>query len=803
MVSADAFSSVMRKLLVYGVVVSVLSVVVALIDGRTHAYANYGEDLAVQWCSEGYQRAGANWFSTEGSGSDRVVLESSGSEWVNVTFYTKLRNCSGGSYSGAYLDLNFSYIGANVSPESANDILYRDAPPATAGSYGPIASTTVQFRRSWLVANALSCASGGGLTSVWEGQFDGGFPGDIRIDRCSIDVIYTWSVSGRSYIQLGSNTSMSDPIMASAPYFAGRQTGTITALPGQRLWWDHNLHNDGPDNMERTVFFEVNKTGFSNGWNSIGSPSSNASGVAGSYFVREYALNVRPYTIYDVTQDDVGNTLCQRISWRDRAWNDGSWGSSEYACASVPYRYSLTPATATDLSGSVESESVIQITPSVQNSGPTKSKDTQWQVTRVIVSPSTAIPNEGGGSSAAAPCGTYFQPASGSCATIASGSSVFNANGANLGGAALSSATTTMPSVTDTVGDYPVGTKICYGLSVTPRSDSSNDWQHSRLTCLTVSVSPKLQIWGGDLIVGRSVDGSGLDATAFVQTSLSRKLQAGEFVTYGSWTEYGVFAPSSIQGMSSQSSLNSGSTLSPSERSRLTFANLQEDSTTCNGSPFGCYEMSGGTIPPVGGQFAAESSTPATFSLAGIDKNKVYGPSGALPSITINGGNLGPNEWLVLNFPNQTVTIDGNLTYDSTTPLTALAQIPQLIIIAKEINIAASVTQIDAWLVASGSITTCSDKGTASQLDGTSLISPPDAYKLTSNDCNQPLTINGPVMASKLYLRRTGGSGTGLASGDPAEIINLRPDAYLWAKQYVSQDFRIRTVLLDELPPRF
>jgi len=98
------------------------------------------------------------------------------------------------------------------------------------------------------------------------------------------------------------------------------------------------------------------------------------------------------------------------------------------------------------------------------------------------------------------------------------------------------------------------------------------------------------------------------------------------------------------------------------------------------------------------------------------------------------------------------------------------------------------VKQIDAWLIAKSGLNTCSDV----------------VGNLSSTLCNNQLTVNGPVMAGQLYLRRTAGSGTGQDhSGDPAEIFNLRPDAYMWASMRATGGGnRAQTVYTTELPPR-
>jgi hypothetical protein len=65
------------------------------------------------------------------------------------------------------------------------------------------------------------------------------------------------------------------------------------------------------------------------------------------------------------------------------------------------------------------------------------------------------------------------------------------------------------------------------------------------------------------------------------------------------------------------------------------------------------------------------------------------------------------------------------------------------------------------------------------------------------------LTVNGPVIANRLLMYRTYGAEAGQRSGDPAEVFNLRPDAYLWASGQQSGSGKIRTVQTTELPPRF
>jgi hypothetical protein len=147
-----------------------------------------------------------------------------------------------------------------------------------------------------------------------------------------------------------------------------------------------------------------------------------------------------------------------------------------------------------------------------------------------------------------------------------------------------------------------------------------------------------------------------------------------------------------------------------------------------------------------------------------------------------------------------TVTIVGNQYYDINNggaKYKNISQLPQLVIIANKIDIAAAVTQIDAWLYtdSGGSINTCVTDELGATVGAIT--------NLTVGKCKNKLTVNGPVSTGKLYLWRTAGSGAGGASGDPAEVFNLRADAYLWAYARASGSGRVTTVYTTELPPRY
>src|SRR5690606_8930523 len=114
-----------------------------------------------------------------------------------------------------------------------------------------------------------------------------------------------------------------------------------------------------------------------------------------------------------------------------------------------------------------------------------------------------------------------------------------------------------------------------------------------------------------------------------------------------------------------------------------------------------------------------------------------------------------------------TVTIEGDIVYNNG-PYSNVRDIPQVIIQAPTIRIRENVGRIDAWLFA----TTTTQSGVLNTCFANNAVDAP----LTSTMCNTPLTVNGPVVADRLYLRRTAGADSQAAAtrGNPAEVFNLR-----------------------------
>lgn len=405
----------------------------------------------------------------------------------------------------------------------------------------------------------------------------------------------------------------------------------------------------------------------------------------------------------------------------------------------------------------------VTVTPSVNNTGTTAtSENINWRVTRFEVAPGT---NYSVGGTPADPCTQITGEKAGSCTTIKSGSNKFNTGTTQLGAFANSVA-----------ANLPAGTKVCYVTSVEKGSSASATWRHSSIDCVLIERAPLVHILGNDARAGSGfVDTP--DALASVMGSVS--------IAGGSTGEYGLIAPSTVSGFSSSAGAINGSTAPQASWSALTFANTFSVTPTC-APKFGCFG-SVGKIPNIL-QFLQNPANSSIIEQCNMNAQNIS--ISALASYTCANGrrlndaahDVDKYKQSTILYTTGTVTIDKDIKYVQDS-LQYDSEIPQLIIAATDIVITEPVQQVDAWLLAKGKLSTCN-------------INPP----LTVNQCNRQLTMNGPVMATKLQLNRTYYDST---KKDAAEVMNLRPSSYIWAYQQVRKKGTWQTTYVTELPPRY
>ena len=272
---------------------------------------------------------------------------------------------------------------------------------------------------------------------------------------------------------------------------------------------------------------------------------------------------------------------------------------------------------------------------------------------------------------------------------------------------------------------------------------------------------------------------------------------------YGSWSEYGIAAAGQVTGMASAAGYaggiqQEGATLVTPDLcslSLLTLAN-RDSSNSCGVNTMGRYRLPASVATIVDRYASQADKTLGTAIAPETDAAGLYkAPATGTGTVTIRGGTMPLGKTIVIYAPNRDVIIENSLNYDTsntTGRMNSIKRIPQLIIIARNISINANATNVDAWLVAvptgttNGVIQTCREYATPTQ-----------------NQCGNKLTVNGPVISKKLIMNRTAGATKGQGGPAPAEVFNLRPDAYLWGAAQSTETGRIPTASITELPPRF
>lgn len=441
---------------------------------------------------------------------------------------------------------------------------------------------------------------------------------------------------------------------------------------------------------------------------------------------------------------------------RRTAWTmTGNKTLYAYWTVSTSPSYILTPGVTVSGSDAIVPGQPATFVPSVAKTGNTAS-NIHWELARVLVPAGVTIDTD-----------VYSATGSAAvCAHYPSTTCTISNQGNN---ATFSAAVTTLNSVVDTdTAGLPIGSRLCYALLVSPYTETGNNYSQA-IRCVVVAATPTVQLLGSDLRTG-----SGFATTDNAIASMAGTVSARS----ASWVEYAIMGAGNVTGLASQSGAINGASSPQSEWSRLTFANTGVAGDCASG--FGCF-----TDATILGKLPDIRSVAPSF---GSITRQVSGSLAASGIPGVLGGSVNLNSFTgsAVIVASGDITIDQDIMYNPGT-LNSRGNIPQLILIANNINIVGSVQRVDAWLIASGTVNTCND-----------VTAPAD---LRTTNCNNRLQINGPVMASELLLNRTYQNSSDL--GQAAETINLRGDAYIWANEVTRRNGRIQTTHITELPPRY
>lgn len=410
-----------------------------------------------------------------------------------------------------------------------------------------------------------------------------------------------------------------------------------------------------------------------------------------------------------------------------------------------------------------------------------------------IIAYTTNSPNKAGSSNYGSGknadlCGYFTNKTHGNCNVLKS-----EDNQTLNSGESMSGSTNEVKLYNDSyrIYDAPAGEYYCIAAAVYPANSGadtstsasgSNSWYISNSTCKAIAKRPVFQIWGGGFYSAGNVS-TATTSKGHIVGYYGYSAIGGSNALFSSWSELAVASNGVV------SNLASGAATSYTYTNKNAYnyvSNFARDNCQRARLSFANSICSGGTTGSSG--IAADYSIKNTIISRYATEDKY------ISNIVTVAGKTIPQKTVEVTYASG-VNITGDILYEETAYVSA-SQVPQYIIYSKgNINIDCNVNRIDAWLIADGTINTCSSAANATVTNG--LID--DASGIRSRQ----LKINGVIIADQLILGRTYGAATGSNSGTPAEIINLSGASYIWAENTASDTPKLYTTYLRELAPRY
>ena len=399
-----------------------------------------------------------------------------------------------------------------------------------------------------------------------------------------------------------------------------------------------------------------------------------------------------------------------------------------------------------------------------------------------------------------------------------------------------------------TVPDLPAGSKVCFISRVYPansgpennvNSTGSGTWAESDRYCVPVAKRPSIQAWGGNVYSSGAIKTS-----RSVKQDLYGSNNSKKPYIFGSWGELGVISAGKVSGFASGASLgykNNGGRAWPEYAGNTDGYALGSDypgggfgsSDFCRYSvlTFPNSDCASGSVGGAGNSNSTKSINDNKDVLKSlIDVNMENKNREAYDVEYIDGFNDDGNTWIVktngeLNISggmlakdtfkllsaNDNIIVNGDIKIADDVVLENFDQAPKVVLYSKkDIKINCNVTRLDAILVAEGSVITCNNLG-----DPNKGIYERIKEHINDGANSHQLVVNGAIVASKLYANRTYGTGRGINSIVPAEIVDFDPTLYLWGgaaggqnnktennnKSIVEGDLNV--TYINELAPRY
>lgn len=337
-------------------------------------------------------------------------------------------------------------------------------------------------------------------------------------------------------------------------------------------------------------------------------------------------------------------------------------------------------------------------------------------------------------------------------------------------------------------------------------------WTNYDAACRTIVKKPSTSIWNGGLFTNGDVKTSLSNRYLTPRFADTNGTDSGNRYKFGSWTEYLAVVGGNVATSSTETNDALGSIVGGGSMQKFGFAS--GSALGYNGSPANNDLLANSPLTiantgsPVGNSGIGSNSTFRARLSSYLKEKSTQTDLSLLQNVT---------ETKIVQI-DHSVDITSNITVQDVDangmPYKTIYDLPQIIIFVDgNINISSEVDRIDAWLISTDTINTCSEfkKGDENNQRGT------EAYVSRYNsgtDCSKQLTINGPIIAKNVIPNRSAGADPitygvdGRVDGDAratsGEVFNLSADTYLWAYAQAGRyDSSYSEAYTRELPPRY
>lgn len=355
-------------------------------------------------------------------------------------------------------------------------------------------------------------------------------------------------------------------------------------------------------------------------------------------------------------------------------------------------------------------------------------------------------------------------------------------------------------------------------------------WNVYDSACRTIAKKPTTAVWNSSLLTNGGIKTS--KAYRYDSSDLMGKTTGNirsNRTLYTSWVEHlavvnGLVSTTGSAGFTSGSTSAIGSTR---DNSRICAAELTRTNSPLTIANTECGSITNPSSTTLGNSGIFNNSTyrirlrtylenHADQSLSASDTIKVkVGDNERLYYTLNNIDTSNMSGTTIVKVPGD-LRITKNIILNNENTYSSIYDLPQTVLFVDgNVEISSDVTEIDAWIVANGTVNSC--------YEFVSGVTASDANNnYMSDTCTKQLIFNAPVMADDLKLYRSFGSdiittdrvGTfnylgsiGSSNAEKynaAEVFNLRADVYLWAYAQAGRyDSSYTESYSRELAPRY